>query len=81
MLNMVCPRKHPLNAKPIPQFYFTNYLALINRSSSIKTYYQAFSNSWVVRNLNFPVLASGLQSFLVSDNKKVFIYYHARLQL
>ena len=48
------PRKHPLNAKPILKFDFTNYLELISRSSSIKIYYQTFPTMWVVRNLNFP---------------------------
>ena len=56
---LVCPQKH-LNAKLIPQFDFTNHLALIGRFSSNKIYYQTFSNLWVVQNLNFPVMASGL---------------------
>ena len=38
------PRKHLPNSKPIPQFGFTNDLALIGGSSSIKIYYKTFSN-------------------------------------
>ena len=40
-------------------------LALINRSSSTKIYYQTFSKMWVVWNINFPVLASGLTGYLI----------------
>ena len=76
MLNSGFSWKHHLNAKPIPQFDFTNYLTLISRSFPIKFYYQTFSNLWVVWNVNFPVLASGLT--LVSDWLTLYSSVHSR---
>ena len=46
-----------LNSKRIPQFNFTNYLALIRRSFSARIRCQTFSVAMVERNSHFSVPA------------------------